>query len=326
MAHYLVTGAAGFIGWRTSEMLLAEGHTVVGLDSLNTYYDVRVKRWRLAQLEAHDHFSFVAADLAEKAALEQVLADNSFDAVIHLAAQAGVRHSWIAPADFQQANAVGLVNMLRAMESSSTRKLVLASTSSLYAGQPLPWREINDVSRPATPYAASKLAAEALAWTWHLQYGFDVSVVRYFTVYGPAGRPDMAPFRFVEAVLRGSPLPLFGDGSQSRDFTFVDDIARGTMAALQPVGYEVFNLGGGKEPAVIKDVISLIEGLSGETANIERHPLPAGDFRTSQADVSKAKAQLGWEPQVGLEEGFRQTVAWHQEQRSWLQGLDGPSL
>lgn len=196
--------------------------------------------------------------------------------------------------------------------------MVLASTSSLYAGQPMPFREDLPVNTPISPYAASKKAAEMLAYSYHYLYGLDVSVVRYFTVFGPAGRPDMSIFRFIKWIDEGTPIELFGDGSQARDFTYVDDIARGTIAAVKPVGYEIINLGGGNNPISINEVIAFIETALGKQAAIQRKPFHRADMKQTYADISKAGHLLGWSPEVAPHEGFARTVRWYRENASWL--------
>jgi nucleoside-diphosphate-sugar epimerase len=208
-----------------------------------------------------------------------------------------------------------------AMRETGCKKLVLASTSSLYAGQPMPFREDLPVNTPISPYAASKKAAEMMAYSYHYLYGLDVSVVRYFTVFGPAGRPDMSIFRFIKWIDEGTPIELFGDGSQSRDFTYVDDIARGTIAAIRPLGYEVINLGGGNEPVTIAQVIAFIEAKLGKKAVLDRKPFHKADIKETSADINKATSLLGWRPQVKPFDGFKRTVEWYWSQASWLRDV-----
>ena len=207
------------------------------------------------------------------------------------------------------------------MRSYGCNKLVLASTSSLYAGQTMPFTENLAVNEPLSPYAASKKAAELMAYSYHKLYGTDVSVVRYFTVFGPAGRPDMSIYRFIKWIDEGVPIQIFGDGSQSRDFTYVDDIAKGTIAAIQDVGYEIINLGGGRNPVSLNTIISKLEELLGKKAKIDRKPFHVADLMEAWADISKAKRLLGWEPQVSLEEGLEKSVQWYIDNQSWLKKL-----
>jgi len=336
---YLVTGAAGFIASKVCERLLADGHTVVGVDNLNDYYDPRLKDYRLACLLGateqflpgaaatsryagraveHGRFHFRALDLEDLAALEALFTEFAFDAVFNLAARAGVRYSLENPHVYLSTNAHGTLNVMEAMRRHGVRKQVLASTSSLYAGCPMPFTEDQPVNTPLSPYAATKKAAEMMAYTYHKLYGLDTTVVRYFTVFGPAGRPDMAPFRFIEWIARGQPIELFGDGTQARDFTFVDDIAHGTVLAAKPAGYEIVNLGGGNNPVSLHAIIGYIESALGRKATLVGRPPHAADMPQTWADIAKAGRLLGWRPQVPVEEGFRRTVAWHREHAAWL--------
>ena len=316
MARYLVTGAAGFIGARVAELLLEAGHHVTGVDNMNASYDVRMKEYRLGLLENREWFSFSRLDIAERKGMDKLSAD-SFDGVIHLAARAGVRDSVQDPWAYVDANMTGTLNMLELCRTQNVPKLVLASTSSVYgAGAPLPTPESADSNRPLQPYAATKKGAEAMAHAYHYLNRLDVTVVVYFTVYGPAGRPNMSMFRFVQAINEGYPIKIYGDGEQTRGFTYVDDIARGTVLALKPVGYEVVNLGG-HESISINELISLFETATKKKAIIEYLPMDKADMLASWADVSKAGALLGWKPQIDLEEGVRRLVAWYNAERSW---------
>jgi UDP-glucuronate 4-epimerase len=308
---YLVTGAAGFIASQTAKFLLEDGHEVVGVDNMNDYYDVRLKEHRLQTLTPHKNFRFSKADIEDKAALAKIFKENKFDGVLNLAARAGVRYSMEHPAVYMTTNAMGTLNIMDLMRDHGVNKMVLASTSSLYAGQPMPFLETLPVNTPISPYAASKKAAEVMAYTYTFLYKMDVSVVRYFTVYGPAGRPDMSIFRFIKWIDEGTPIELFGDGTQSRDFTYVDDIARGTIAALKPVGYEIINLGGGNNPIDLMTVIGMIEKFLGKKAKIANKEFHIADIKETWADISKANKMLGWKPTVSLEEGVRRSVEWH---------------
>jgi len=318
----LLTGCAGFIGARVGEMLLAAGNTVVGVDNLNDYYDLRLKQHRLDQLTATSGFEFHAIDIEDRPALEKLFAAHRFDAVINLAARAGVRASIVSPEVYLTTNTLGTLNLLQLMTAHGVRRFVMASTSSLYAGAAMPFVETADVTRPISPYAATKLAAEALAQTWHHLHGINVAILRYFTVYGPCGRPDMSPFRFIEWIRRGDPIQLFGDGSQTRDFTYIDDIARGTVAALGVEGCEVFNLGGGNQPVSIRAMIAAIEDGVGRKARIQNLPANKADMQDTSADISKAERLLGWRPETPPAEGFRRAVAWHLENFEWLDEIE----
>ncbi len=321
MQTILLTGAAGFVGYKTAEILLARGFRVVGVDNMNDYYDVRLKEYRRDLLLGKKNFTFRQADIENIGTLRDLFAAEKIGAVINLAARAGVRYSMENPHVYMSTNAQGTLNLLECMREHGVKKMVLASTSSLYAGLPMPFVEDLPVNTPISPYAASKKAAEVMAYTYHYLYGTDVTVVRYFTVYGPAGRPDMSPFRFIKWIDEGTPIELFGDGSQARDFTYVDDIADGTVRALKEVGYEIINLGGGKNPITITTMIGMMEARLGKKAVIEQKPFHKADMMETWADIAKANRILGWVPKVSFDEGIRRTVEWHVEHREWLRGV-----
>jgi len=318
MARYLVTGAAGFIGSNVVHQLLERGDDVIGVDNLNDAYDVRLKQWRLARLEGRDGFRFLRADITDRDAFARVFTDGArFDGVINLAARAGVRPSVENPWIYNAANADGTLNLLDLCVKHDVPKFVLSSTSSLYGGDnPRPYREDASTDRPLSPYAASKKAAEVMCYTYHYLHGLDVTVFRYFTVYGPAGRPDMSLFRFTQWIREGRTVQVFGDGRQERDFTFVEDVARGTIAGLQRVGYEVFNLGS-DSPHLLIDTIRIIEQLTGEQARIEYSDAHRADVRATWANIDKSRRMLGWEPRTDLAEGLRRLVEWYDENRDW---------
>lgn len=312
MKKVLVTGAAGFIASKVCEFLLQDGVEVVGLDNLNDYYDVDLKKRRLKPLTQQSKFHFYELDIENQAALKKLFETHQFDTVFNLAARAGVRYSIENPHIYMTTNAHGTLNLLENMREFKVKKFILASTSSLYAGQAMPFSEELPVNTPISPYAASKKAAEVMSYTYHHLYQIDVSIVRYFTVYGPAGRPDMSPYIFTEAILKGREVPVFGDGTQARDFTYVDDIARGTIAAAKPLGYEIINLGGGNNPYSLNQMIESIEKLTGKKANPKYGNKVAADMDVTWADISKAKRLLNWTPQISFEEGFKKLVEWHQ--------------
>lgn len=321
----LLTGAAGFIGSYTAEKLLQLGHEVIGIDNLNDYYAPALKKYRLHRLQQNKHFRFHPVDLSDWYSLRGVFElEAPLDAVINLAARAGVRASLQDPLVYHHTNATGSLHLLELMRQHGVSRYVLASTSSLYAGTALPFTEDRPVNTPISPYAASKKAAELLAYTYHYHYGIHAAILRYFTVYGPAGRPDMSIFRFIEWVYRGEPLHLYGDGSQSRDFTFVEDVAAGTVAALTVEGYEIFNIGGGKAPTSLLEAINHIEEKLGKKAHIIQHPFPKADLLHTQADIQKARSKLGWSPQVDFWSGLDRTIAWHLEHRTLLDTLPLP--
>ncbi len=321
MEKILVTGAAGFIGCRTSQKLLEAGRQVIGIDNMNDYYDVRLKTDRLEGLKKNKSFTFYQLDIENLAAMDPVFRDNKLGAVVNLAARAGVRYSIENPHVYMSTNAQGVLNLLELMRKYDVRKLVHASTSSLYAGQKIPFTEDLPVNTPISPYAATKKAAEAMAYSYHYLFGLDISVLRYFTVYGPSGRPDMSIFRFIKWIDEGTPLELFGDGSQSRDFTYIDDIAAGTVKALKEVGYEIINLGGGKSPHSLNHVISRIEELLGKKASIEYRPFLKTDMTETGADITKALRLLDWKPETDLAGGLKKSVEWYLENRSWLKDV-----
>jgi nucleoside-diphosphate-sugar epimerase len=323
MSHFLVTGAAGFIGARTSTMLIEQGHTVVGIDNLNDAYDPRIKDYRLKKLQALNGFKFHKHDISEKSSIE-LFKNENFDGVINLAARAGVRFSVENPWVFLESNVMGTLNMLEVCRQYGCKKFIIASTSSIYGENPeYPTPETASSSEPMQPYAASKKGAEALAHSYHHLFDIDVTVVRYFTVYGPAGRPDLAIFRFVKWIMEGEPIRINGDGNQSRGFTYVDDIARGTIAALKPLGYEIINLGG-HEVISINGLVELIEDLTGKQANVQYGPPNLADMFMNQANVTKAREMLGWNPQVNLREGIGKLIEWYKAERSWAKDILTP--
>jgi nucleoside-diphosphate-sugar epimerase len=317
MSNILVTGAAGFIGSRVAGMLLEQGHSVVGLDNLNDAYDIRIKQWRLNRLLGRDGFQFLKLDISERLTLLEALAPHRFDAIINLAARAGVRAAVEIPWAYVDTNMSGTLNLLEFCRHHGVPKFVLASTSSLYgANPPLPTPETAESDHPLQPYAASKKGAEALAHSYHHLFGIDVTVFRYFTVYGPAGRPDMVMFRFCQWIAEGRKVRITGDGSQSRGFTYVDDIARGTILGLKPLGYELINLGG-HETISINDMVTVLERKLGRSAQVEYIPANPADVQENWAEVAKARRLLGWQPQVGLDEGMGQLVDWYLAERAW---------
>ena len=316
MANYLVTGAAGFIGARTTELLIKDGHTVLGVDNMNNAYDPRMKEYRLQKLQAMPGFTFYKLDISDKSIIDQ-LKGYKFDGVINLAARAGVRYSVSDPWIFVESNVLGTLNMLELCRQTSTRKFIVASTSSIYGKDPpYPTPESASSSKPLQPYAASKKGAEAMAHAYHHLHNIDVTIMRFFTVYGPAGRPDLSIFRFVQWISEGRPVHVNGDGEQSRGFTYIDDIARGIIAALRPLGFEIINLGG-HEVITINNLIKLIEDVVGRKAIIHYGPADPADMRSNWADVSKAGELLGWEPQFNLRQGIKRLVEWYNAEREW---------
>ena len=326
MRTILVTGACGFIGWKVCERLLARGDAVIGVDDVNDAYDVRLKEWRLAQLRERSGFAFTRLDISDREAVRSfgrsVAAKGRVDAVVNLAARAGVRASVADPWVYVAANVTGNLNLLELCRESGIGRFVLASTSSLYGRHnPRPFREDADTSTPLSPYAASKKAAEAMSHSYHALHGFDVTVLRFFTVYGPAGRPDMSLFRFVQWISEGREVTVFGDGSQQRDFTYVDDVAGGVAAALAAgPGHEVVNLGSDR-PVVLNDAIRLIEQLLGRRASVRHEPRHPADVEATWADISRARRLLGWQPETDFAAGVGALVDWYQRNRDWAKDI-----
>ena len=333
--NILLTGSAGFIGYKTCEFLLQQGYTVIGIDNLNDYYDIRLKEWRLEQLKRFPNFQFHKIDIEDYQSLRNLFLSGSpslrrpvpppseppFHFVINLAARAGVRYSMVNPYVYYTTNVMGNLNLLELCREFGVTKYVFASTSSLYAGQKMPFKETLPVNEPISPYAASKKSAEVTCYTYHKLYNLDITIVRYFTVYGPAGRPDMSVFRFIKWIDEGKDLILYGDGSQSRDFTYVDDIAIGTILALRQLGFEIINLGNNK-PHTIMELINLIEECLGKKAKVVQKPFHQADMIATWADITKAKKMLDWQPLTDFESGIKLTVQWYKENKNWLKDIE----
>jgi nucleoside-diphosphate-sugar epimerase len=307
-----------------AELLLDDGHEVVGIDNMNDAYDVRMKEYRLKGLIKREGFKFAQFDIAEIKSVEDLFKSEAggeisqdFSAVINLAARAGVRQSVENPWVYVDTNMTGTLNLLEMCRRYGIKKFILASTSSVYGAEALlPTPETATSDRPLQPYAASKKGAEALAHSYHFLYDIDVTVFRYFTVYGPAGRPDMVMFRFAQWIHENRPLQVNGDGEQSRGFTYVDDIARGTIKGLRPLGYQVINLGG-HETIKINELIQLFEQRIGQKAQVNHRPAHPADMKANWADIDKAHELLGWKPEISLDEGVSNLIRWYQEERSW---------
>ena len=315
--HYLVTGGAGFIGSHVCERLLRSGHAVTVLDDLNPFYDPAIKRRTLENLRAlGGQFQFVEADLTDAATVSKLFAGSQFDQVIHLAARAGVRPSLAEPALYQRVNVEGTVNILEAARLNGGRKLVIASSSSVYGvNAKVPFAESDPIFQAISPYAASKLACEALGHSYHHVYGLEIVMLRFFTVYGPRQRPDLAIHKFAQLIASGRPIPVFGDGSTARDYTYVDDIVAGVLAASErQFGYEVFNLGE-SQTVTLARLIELLEAALGKPAIIDRQPLQPGDVPITFADISKARRLLGYNPQTKIDVGIPRFVEWFNNQR-----------
>jgi UDP-glucuronate 4-epimerase len=310
--NFLVTGGAGFIGSHVCERLLREGHHVWAFDDLNSFYDPQFKRRNLREIQALAlPFEFVHGDITDRAALDEICSSVKFDQVIHLAARAGVRPSLEQPALYQRVNVEGTVNVLEAARLNGVKKIIIASSSSVYGlNSKTPFSESDPIFSAISPYAASKLACEALGHVWYHVHKMDVAMLRFFTVYGPRQRPDLAIYKFAKLICAGKPIPVFGDGTAARDYTFVTDTVDGVMACTKKeFGYDLFNLGE-SETVSLGRMIELLEGALGKKAVIDRQPLQAGDVPITFANISKAREKLGYNPRVKFEQGIRIFVDW----------------
>jgi UDP-glucuronate 4-epimerase len=310
--NFLVTGGAGFIGSHVCERLLQDGHSVWAFDDLNDFYDPALKRRNLEEVKSSRRpFQFIPGDQTDRKALDDLFGKTRFDQVIHLAARAGVRPSLAEPALYQRVNVEGTVHLLEAARNHGVRKLILASSSSVYGvNAKVPFSESDPIFSPISPYASSKLACEALGHVYHHVYGMDVVMLRLFTVYGPRQRPDLAIHKFARLIRDGLPVPVYGDGSTARDYTYVTDTLQGIMACTRlAFGYEVFNLGESQTVKLI-DLIRLLEAALGKTARIDWQPNQPGDVPITYADISKARARLGYNPVVKIEEGIARFMEW----------------
>jgi UDP-glucuronate 4-epimerase len=321
MAKYLVTGVAGFIGSKIAELLLKQGTTVIGLDNMNDAYSPILKEWRLARIKNFSNFEFYRTDITNIDAVKGLFQQFKFDAVMNLAARAGVRASVENPWVYVSTNVTGTLNLLELCKDFNVKKFVLASTSSIYGANETPFNEDVKADKQLSPYASTKKGAEALAYTYHYLYGIDITIPRYFTVYGPAGRPDMMPFKFIHHIAEGIPIPVYGDGTQERDFTYVDDIAKGSIACLKPLGFEVINLGSDR-PVKVNYVIQLMEQYLGKKAIIEYQSAHPADVPATWADISKARKLLSWNSSFGIEEGIQNTVDWYLENKDWSENVE----
>ncbi len=316
----LVTGAAGFIGMHTCKALLDQGHEVLGIDNLNDYYDPQLKRDRLSQLAAHPGFQHQVVDVADASALGSIFQRGAFDGVIHLAAQAGVRYSLSHPQAYIQSNLVGFANVLEACRAHPPRHLVYASSSSVYGhNTKLPYAETDPVDQPVSLYAATKKSNELMAYSYSHLYGLPSTGLRFFTVYGPWGRPDMSPMLFLRAILAGDPIQVFNHGQMQRDFTYIDDIVRGVIEVLsrppqvgpsQPVAHRILNIGN-HQPVGLLDYVALIEKLAQRPAMIDLRPMQAGDVLATYADTTAIHALTGFRPDTPLEVGLAHFVRWY---------------
>lgn len=314
MKTILVTGAAGFIGFHTSAALLKRGYSVVGIDNLNEYYDPDLKKKRLELLEKHARFSFQKIDIADMEKLQAVFSENSIDKVCHLAAQAGVRYSIDNPFEYEQTNILGTFNVFEAARRYDVRHVVAASSSSVYGGNTKEvFSEKDMVEDPISFYAATKRGTELIGYCYSRTHPINVTCLRFFTVYGPWGRPDMALFRFTKNMLEGKPIDVYNYGKMERDFTYVDDIVQGVVAALEKeFSFEIFNLGCG-DPVELMHFIGCIEKELGIEAEKNMMPMQLGDVPRTAADISHARELLSYEPKTKVEQGVKGFVSWYKE-------------
>ncbi len=316
--NFLVTGGAGFIGSHVCERLLRDGHNVWAFDDLNNFYDPQFKRCNLREIQSlAKPFEFVHGDITDAAALAGIFSSVKFDQVIHLAARAGVRPSLEQPALYQRVNVEGTVNILEAARKSGVKKIIIASSSSVYGtNSKVPFSESDPIFSAISPYAASKLACEALGHVYHHIYKMDVTMLRFFTVYGPRQRPDLAICKFAKLISAGKPIPVFGDGSAARDHTFVSDIIDGVSAATErEFGYDIFNLGE-SETISLSRMIESLESALGKKAIIDRQPLQPGDVPITFADISKAREKLGYNPKVKFADGIKLFADWFRQNQT----------
>jgi UDP-glucuronate 4-epimerase len=316
--NFLVTGGAGFIGSHVCDRLLRDGHSVWAFDDLNPFYDPQFKRANLREIQSlAKPFEFFHGDITDAAALEEIFSAVKFDQVIHLAARAGVRPSLEQPALYQRVNVEGTVNVLEAARKSGVKKIIIASSSSVYGvNAKVPFSENDPIFSAISPYAASKLACEALGHVYHHVHKMDVAMLRFFTVYGPRQRPDLAIRKFATLIAAGKPIPVFGDGSTARDYTFVSDTVDGVIAATKKeFGFEIFNLGE-SETVTLSRLIELLETALGKKAVIDRKPMQPGDVPVTFADISKARAKLGYAPKIKIEPGIKLFADWFRKSHS----------
>lgn len=309
----LVTGSAGFIGFHVSKALLDRGDNVIGVDNFNEYYDQKLKEDRNNILEQNKSFKLYRTDIKNKEILNQVFKKEKIDVICHLAAQAGTRYSVEHPGEYVQTNIEGTVNIFEAARSCGIKDIIFASSSSVYGNNPVPWSESQDVSEPITPYGVTKRAIEILGYTYHYLYKLNITALRFFTVYGPWGRPDMAYFKFADKITKGEPIELNNYGKMKRDFTFIDDVVSGTISAIDnPKEYEIYNIGNHNSEE-LGYFVELIEKYLGKTAQKNMVPAPAGEFLESYADIEKAKKDFGFEPKTPIEEGLKKFIEWYKE-------------
>jgi nucleoside-diphosphate-sugar epimerase len=318
--NILITGSAGFIGHHVADAILRKGNNVFGMDNVNDYYDTKLKEYRLKKLKAYKNFSFYKLDISNLDLIRQFFASHKIDAIFNLAARAGVRYSIENPFIYYSTNIEGLLNLLEMCKNYNINRFIQASTSSIYAGVSLPYMEDTKADTPLSPYAASKKGGEILCYTYHHLYSLNVSILRYFTVYGPMGRPDMSIYRFIESIKAGKEITVYGDGTQERDFTYIDDIVDGTIKSMELTGYNLINLGNNK-PSQLNRLIKLIENKVNKNAIIKYEPFHKADMLKTWANIDKAKELINWRPKIELEDGIDKTIRWHLEEENFLKQI-----
>jgi len=325
MKKVLLTGAAGFIGYHFSDFLLKKGFEIYGIDDLNNNYDQKIKQWRISQLSGRKNFHFNKLDISSAATLKRYFRknfqSNELNAIVNLAARTGVRKSTVDPYSYYQSNVMGVLNLIQLANTYRIKNFIHASTSSVYGGSRD--RSFNvdaDTSKPLSNYAASKKASETLLYAYHMLHGQNISILRFFTVYGPAGRPDMSPFIFIQSSINSKTINLFGTGRQKRDFTYVDDVVSGIYKSLKLKGYNVLNFGNNK-PVSINYLIGKISELSGKKTKINKKPLRPEDVFYTCANITKTKKLIGWTPKTNIDQGLTKTFNWHLENQEWLKKI-----
>ncbi len=316
----LVTGTAGFIGYHLAKRLLGEGYKVIGVDSITDYYDPKMKQRRNKILQGYPKYKFYKKNIADYGALDKIMKKEKPEAIIHLAAQAGVRYSLTNPWIYAEANYLGTLNVFEAAKNNKIKRLLFASSSSVYGGNKVsPFSESHAVDHPISVYAATKKANEVLAYSYHHLYGMEIAGMRFFTVYGEYGRPDLALFKFAKNILADKPIDVYNNGEMARDFTYVGDIVDGIVAILnkKDLKYEIYNLGGDNPTSLMK-FIKLIESHLGKKAKLNMMPMQAGDVKEAFADISKARRELGFSPKVKIEEGVKIFLDWFIANKQWL--------
>lgn len=315
----LITGAAGFIGSHLGEKLLSMGHIVVGIDNFDPFYPKKFKMENLKRLNNSNHFSFFEEDIRNVSSINNIFVSNKIDIVIHLAAKAGVRPSIENVGEYYEVNITGTVNLLECMRKNGVSKLIFASSSSVYGNnKKVPFSEMDPVDHPISPYAATKKSGELLCHVYSHLYKFDISCLRFFTVFGPRQRPDLAIHKFTRFIDIDKPIPFFGDGSTARDYTYIDDIVEGIICSLNKLeGFNIYNLGESRI-ITLNELIHTIESILNKRAILDKHPLQPGDVQKTFADITKARNELGYDPKYNLEIGIQKFVNWYEENKASL--------